>query len=753
MATVGIDYSLPRPVDLDRWPSNPPSLSHTTTTDNSDERTPGGSPNLSTPMTPPLSLKELTQAEGARAYQRLDAPDAAFNDKRSKRMSLSRSMQSLRSMAKAQADKARKRASTISEREFLAAPASTTVTPPPVELKPEAKGFKALFSRFKGKKAKPEPALPTPAPAPAFRDESSGELPKTKAEIKAEEKAEKRRSKAAVKAAKRQSQSAAQVYATTYMTTSQRAAMALDKSLDTDQLKVEKVNAPPSVRGVLLDMQRSSAIIERRATIRRQSLQLDNKHASYVSSKTGHSVAAPTAPAARRSRRVPVPSFEPDESEPMPMPGDRPAPMDLEVSPEAAAAARAAALARLEGKPAQRTPVSEDEHEHILVSNLGPRSNDGHLLRAMPSLQSISEKVETRDTAPLRTKQSLRKIDTVDILSVNAAAIPLPRSPIMDRTEPATQVPDLSDIVRPKHTAALPAGASPITRGLWTTEPDEMEGAEPLLPSSVSAQRTFNTFPRSATGPTLRRTKPSLRNLHKAPFDRSADATSDETHDVVRPLEIRIAPRSATFGPCSNLNEPATPSSFEHSVSENGHASSVGCGSTVDHRSAAVRRYGSLLGYGHGGTPERNGSTATHAVPSLLGHGSSLGHGTSMTHNSFLDSAPPSPMTPRTPPESQDEEPETPSSKWRKSAQSLSRRLSTKTSSTSLRTASLSRKLSTRPKEPPTSYDAYEAKQREIATRRRSCNATVHDNASLQAKISEVRDKEEVRVAETFFLS
>lgn len=646
-------------------------------------------------------------------------------------------------------------------KEYQTAPAATNVAPPP-QPKPEAKGgFMALFSKFKGKKAKAEapPPLPTPpssvpSSSPTWRDESSGELPKTKAEIKAEEKAEKRRSKAAVKAAKRQSQSAAQVYATTYMTTSQRAAMALDKTLDNDKLKVEKVKAPASVHGVLLDMQRSSAVIERRATIRRQSLQLQtDKHASVVSSKTGHSVAAPTgAAAARKSRRVPVPTFEPDESEPMPMPGDRPAPMDLEVSPEAAAAARAAALARLEGKPSQRTPVSEDEHAHILVSNL-VQSNDGHVLRTKPSLQSISEKPEA--TAPLRTKPSLRKIDTVDILQVNAAAIPLPRSPIADRTEPATQVPNLSDIVRPKHTGASPAGmpSHPVTRGLWTTEPDEMEGAEPLLPTS---QRSFNTFPRSATGPTLRRTKPSLRNLHKSsPYDRSADASSDETHDVVRPLDIRIVPRSATFGPCSNLNEPATPSSFEHAASENGHASSAGVGSMAEHRSAAVRRYGSLLGYGHSGTPERTGWTATHAVPSLLGHGSSLGHGT------FLDSAPPSPMGPRTPPDSHDGDHETSTtattpttkSKWRKSAQSLSRKLSTKTSATSVRAASLSRKLSTKPKEPPTSYDAYEAKQRELATRRRSCNPTVHDNASLQAEISEVRDKEEVRVAETFFLS
>ncbi|WOO80157.1 uncharacterized protein LOC62_03G003671 [Vanrija pseudolonga] len=650
-------------------------------------------------------------------------------------------------------------------KEYQTAPASTHVAPPP-QTKPEAKsgGFMSLFNKFKGKKAKAEapPPLPTPpsslpSSSPTWRDESSGELPKTKAELKAEEKAEKRRSKAAVKAAKRQSQSAAQVYATTYMTTSQRAAMALDKSLDNNQLKVEKVKAPASVHGVLLDMQRSSAVIERRATIRRQSLQLQtDKHASVVSSKTGHSVGgAPTsaAAAARKSRRVPVPTFEPDESEPMPMPGDRPAPMDLEVSPEAAAAARAAALARLEGKPSQRTPVSEDEHAHILVSNLTTQSNDGHVLRTKPSLQSISEKPEA--TAPLRTKPSLRKIDTVDILQVNAADIP--RSPIADRTEPATQVPDLSDIVRPKHTGASPAAmpSHAVTRGLWTTEPEEMEGAEPLLPT---AQRSFNTFPRSATGPTLRRTKPSLRNLHKSPYDRSADASSDETHDVVRPLDIRVVTRSATFGPCSNLNEPATPSSFEHAASENGHASSAGVGSMAEHRAAAVRRYGSLLGYGHSGTPERNGSTATHAVPSLLGHGSSLGHGTSLTHNSFLDSAPPSPMGLRTPPDSHDGDHETATtpttkSKWRKSAQSLSRKLSTKTSATSLRAASLSRKLSTKPKEPPTSYDAYEAKQRELATRRRSCNPMVHDNASLQAEISEVRDKEEVRVAETFFLS
>lgn len=65
---------------------------------------------------------------------------------------------------------------------------------------------------------------------------------------------------------------------------------------------------------------------------------------------------------------------------------------------------------------------------------------------------------------------------------------------------------------------------------------------------------------------------------------------------------------------------------------------------------------------------------------------------------------------------------------------------------------SISRTLSKK-KQPPTSHDAYEAKQRELLSRRKSCKPLIHSQASIAAELSNVGDKEDARVMEACFMS
>ncbi|ORY25192.1 hypothetical protein BCR39DRAFT_590304 [Naematelia encephala] len=57
------------------------------------------------------------------------------------------------------------------------------------------------------------------------------------------------------------------------------------------------------------------------------------------------------------------------------------------------------------------------------------------------------------------------------------------------------------------------------------------------------------------------------------------------------------------------------------------------------------------------------------------------------------------------------------------------------------------------PMPPPTSHEAYEAQQRRAAANRRSCAPTMHSAASVMRELTEIKDKSEADVAETFFLS
>lgn len=68
------------------------------------------------------------------------------------------------------------------------------------------------------------------------------------------------------------------------------------------------------------------------------------------------------------------------------------------------------------------------------------------------------------------------------------------------------------------------------------------------------------------------------------------------------------------------------------------------------------------------------------------------------------------------------------------------------------RLRSLTRKMS-KPKQPPTSYDAYAEKQVQLLTRRKSCKPTLHSEASIAAEIHGVADKEDARLMEACFMA
>jgi hypothetical protein len=145
---------------------------------------------------------------------------------------------------------------------------------------------------------------------------------------------------------------------------------------------------------------------------------------------------------------------------------------------------------------------------------------------------------------------------------------------------------------------------------------------------------------------------------------------------------------------------------------------------------------------------------------SANGHGSVSGHGhdsddfhsaldhSSMGHSSWLHEDPratPTPRTPRTPRTFAGSSParEAP----------VGDGLSLERSGSRTRLRSLTRKMSKKTKQPPTSYDAYAEKQVQLLTRRKSCKPTMHSDASLAAEINSMTDKEDARVMEAVFMA
>lgn len=53
---------------------------------------------------------------------------------------------------------------------------------------------------------------------------------------------------------------------------------------------------------------------------------------------------------------------------------------------------------------------------------------------------------------------------------------------------------------------------------------------------------------------------------------------------------------------------------------------------------------------------------------------------------------------------------------------------------------------------PPTSFDSYNAAQRQRANNRVSCQPTMHSAATIAEKLRAVQNKEEADMAETFFI-
>lgn len=152
---------------------------------------------------------------------------------------------------------------------------------------------------------------------------------------------------------------------------------------------------------------------------------------------------------------------------------------------------------------------------------------------------------------------------------------------------------------------------------------------------------------------------------------------------------------------------------------------------------ASSQGHGSVSGHGHD-------SDDFH---SALDHASSIGHGSNWLHED--PRATPGPRTPRTP----RSDPRLAGSSPAREAP-LGDGLSNFDggSGGKARLRSLTRKMS-KPKQPPTSYDAYHEKQVQLLTRRKSCKPTLHSEASIAAEINEVSDKEDARLMEACFMA
>jgi hypothetical protein len=221
---------------------------------------------------------------------------------------------------------------------------------------------------------------------------------------------------------------------------------------------------------------------------------------------------------------------------------------------------------------------------------------------------------------------------------------------------------------------------------------------------------------------------------------------SDEGADVARPLQLRIPPRITTTTVVeSGSVSPRTPrtpiSPFLPVTPEDGPAPETPTSSGFDHSSV-----------GHNGSPPSTaeygyntfdrGSTANGSVRSprspysaYSGYaGSTSGHSSRDARFAGSRSAYVAPVGDGL------------------SSDGHARGTSRLRAATT-RTGSISRRLSQKPKEPPTSHDAYLQKQAQMLNRRTSCKPVIHSRASIAAELTEVRDKDASHVMETFFMS
>lgn len=460
---------------------------------------------------------------------------------------------------------------------------------------------------------------------------------------------------------------------------------------------VPQVSAPARVRGVLAEMDASSAAIQRRHTARKSMI-----------------------------KRVPVPNLgasDDEEQEPIADPDDTPAPMDPPVQPESAADARAAALAALEGTPrprAQPVPPHRTPSPGPMASSVpdteAPVTPPSEAIEVFQQASVVSSEIEEHEERQARRP----------LLEVGDAA--LPEEPILK-------------------TAVM---ASPILTQVVVMEPHDVDSAAAVdAPArtpqmKIVSRRSFSGQPvgpgdLGTFGGSLGRLPKGRKKLSDFAFDKPAadsDDSDDEGADVVRPLQLRIPPRSATLStvgssgdalrtprtPVSMSGDTPTSSSFDHASIAGGHLSSVGHGSTETTSVAATGR----------------------------NYGSSTGH-------SIWDSQPTSPVTPLSASSPRDVR-FAGSSPPRVAAVGDGISSDSHSRAARFRAAgqSLGRKLSTRPaapKQPPTSHDACVEKQRQLANRRQSCRPTLHSNASIAAEMREVRNKDDVHTMETFFMS
>lgn len=275
--------------------------------------------------------------------------------------------------------------------------------------------------------------------------------------------------------------------------------------------------------------------------------------------------------------------------------------------------------------------------------------------------------------------------------------------------------------------AAFGTSRSDLGHGM-TTGVDEH--GWPLVSASDSGHRSLRQA----------RSQPTLRHV--------------PSHSAVPPVPkksaLRNASSSGAMSDAAAMHQVALLKSFRSgrkAVSDLGHGQPPAPRAVS--KSALGRGYRSA--HGHASDDESDldsdvgdtvrGSSVGHGSEhySFLGH-SSISHSTAFTHDSAFPGSPRSHRSPFAGSPAPYEAP-------------IGDGLSSDGHGKPTRFRSISRTLSAKKKPAPNSFEAYEAKQRELLTRRKSCKPLIHSQASIAAEVRAVNDKEHARVMEACFMS
>ena len=339
----------------------------------------------------------------------------------------------------------------------------------------------------------------------------------------------------------------------------------------------------------------------------------------------------------------------------------------------------------------------------------------------------------------------------------HAALMALEGSPKETKASLPSDEPPTPDVKRPStfsnnsdedHIIKMVPAPPPMVTHVIVMEPKTFDSDVDLSNDEISPRKqSIKLVPsRSQSGSSSGScTVDSLRRMSRTQnlsdfgtYDSSSDG-SDEGGDVALPLQLRIPPpQPATETSSLSPRSPRTPiSSYLPVTPEDGPGPSTPTSSGFDHSTASHNgaEFGTYsYNDGHGLKRTSTYSSAPRSPYSTTSHvynSSNGGHSPRDARFAGSRSAYVAPV-----------------------GDGLSSDSHGRNASIRLRAAtSLVRRASQRPKEPPTSHDAYMARQAELANRRQSCKPMIHSQASIAAELTEVRDKEEGRVMETFFMS